>query len=460
MTSIVWFRRDLRIADNPALLSAIERGPVLPVYIYAPDEEAPWQPGAASRRWLHHSLSALQKSLQEISLPLIILQGNSLHCLQSLIKATQASAVFWNRLYEPACIKRDSAIKTTLRQANIEAQSFNAALLLEPWQVANKQGNPFRVFTPFWRHCAGLLDAAPPVAEPIPSTAQAADYRGESLSINALSLLPVIAWDKGFHDTWQTGEAAAQQQLEMALDTIDGYKDNRELPAETGTSRLSPHLHFGEISPTQVWTTIEQQASAGDKIEHRQAYLRQLIWREFAHHLLYHFPHTATQPLNERFAHYPWWQSGDKDNGHYQQSLKAWQRGQTGIAMVDAGMRELWQTGWMHNRTRMVVASLLTKNIGIHWLEGARWFWDTLVDANLANNTMGWQWTAGSGADAAPFFRIFNPNTQADRFDQAGAYRQHWLPNGWENREAIVDLKASRVTALAHYKSLPTSKHS
>ncbi|MDX1498191.1 MAG: deoxyribodipyrimidine photo-lyase, partial [Salinisphaeraceae bacterium] len=374
---------------------------------------------------------------------------------QQLIKATEAKAVLWNRLYEPAIIERDSSIKTALRDNDIHAQSFNSALLLEPWQVENKQGEPYRVFTPFWRYCMGMLDSSPPVAEEAPEKVQSADYDGEKLSIDDLALLPEISWDDGLHETWQPGETGAHEQLAQALKIIDGYNDSRDLPADEGTSRLSPHLHFGELSPAQIWTAITEQRASSKAEEHRQGYLRQLVWREFAHHLLYHFPHTAGKPLNERFESYPWWQSGDKDDQDFTDKLKAWQRGETGIAMVDAGMRELWHTGWMHNRTRMIVASLLTKNLGIHWLEGARWFWDTLVDANLANNTMGWQWTAGCGADAAPFFRIFNPDTQAERFDEQASYRDQWLPKNWQSREPIVDLKTSRQTALDNYKDLP-----
>ncbi|MGB1581514.1 MAG: cryptochrome/photolyase family protein [Nevskiales bacterium] len=456
MTTIVWFRRDLRVADNPALLSAVERGTVLPVYIHAPHEEAPWAPGAASLWWLHHSLKALQQNLKALGLPLIILQGDSLNCLQQLVRDTEADAVFWNRLYEPAIIARDAEIKKILRDRDIEARSFNAGLLLEPWQVENKQGKPFRVFTPFWRHFIGLLDAAPPVAELPPEQPRAAEYHGANLALEELALLPKLDWDRGFYDNWTPGEQAAQDQLKYALEVIDSYNDSRDMPGQFGTSRLSPHLHFGEISPAQVWTTVKQQAagSANDK-ENRLGYLRQLIWREFGHHLIYHFPETANTPLNDRFKAYPWWQSGDDDNNGHAEKLAAWQRGETGIAMVDAGMRELWTTGWMHNRTRMIVASLLTKNLGIHWLEGARWFWDTLVDANLANNTLGWQWTAGCGADAAPFFRIFNPDTQAERFDARGEYRRQWLGSDWASRPSMVNLKASRETALDHYKALP-----
>ena len=414
-TALLWLRRDLRLADNPALHHALQEArQVIPVFIHAPDEESPWQPGAASLWWLHHSLSALQRDIKILGSRLIIRRGNSLATLQQLIEETGATLVCWNRLYEPAVIARDTNIKTTLKDQDIAVSSHNAALLFEPWEVRNQQDKPFRVFTPFWKHCQTRLSQQP-LPLPRPETLPAAAAALPSLSLAELKLLPTIPWDAGMREHWQPGEAGAHALLQTFIDTAaQNYKTERDRPDKPGTSRLSPHLHFGEISPRQIVAELSAQNVAAD------AYVRELGWREFSHHLLYHFPHTSDKPLDERFGNFPW----DKNAA----GLKAWQRGQTGVPLVDAGMRELWHTGIMHNRVRMVVASFLTKNLRLHWLEGARWFWDTLVDADLPNNTQGWQWTAGCGADAAPYFRVFNPVLQAERFDPQFAYIRNWLP--------------------------------
>lgn len=414
-TALVWFRRDLRLADNPALTHALsEARNVIPVFIHAPEEESPWAPGAASLWWLHHSLESLSKDISKLGGRLILRQGASLKTLQQLIKETGATLVCWNRVYEPACIARDTEIKSALKAQDIECSSHNAALLFEPWQVRTQQDNPFRVFTPFWRHCQTRMSEQPlPLITPdsMPSVKKilASDH------LSTLDLLPRIHWDDGLRSHWQVGEAGAHARLQRFIDEAAAdYGTERNRPDKSGTSCMGPYLHFGEISPRQIVTALQdQQISA-------EGYVRELGWREFSYHLLYHFPHTTNAPLDTRFEKFPW------DNNAA--ALKAWQRGLTGIPLVDAGMRELWHTGWMHNRVRMVVASFLTKNLRIHWLEGARWFWDTLVDADLANNTQGWQWTAGCGADAAPFFRIFNPTLQAERFDPDYKYIRRWLP--------------------------------
>ncbi|MGI9291763.1 MAG: cryptochrome/photolyase family protein [Gammaproteobacteria bacterium] len=457
-TAIVWFRRDLRLADNPALLAAASAyDTVIPVFIHAPDEEAPWQPGAASNWWLHHSLSALSADLQKNGAPLIIRRGASIESLQTLIESTGATAVYWNRLYEPAVLKRDAELQKALNKQGITCADFNAYLLLDPGSVMNQSGNPYKVFTPFWKAARQLLEIRKPLAAP---QLKAVKAQPESLTVDDLSLLPDINWYAGFEANWTPGEAQALQQLdEFVADTAAAYKDDRNRPDLTGTSRLSPHLHFGEISPHQVaWAAQAQLAATPAASTGMDVFLSEVGWREFAHHLLTHFPHTTNKPLRPDFKTFPWRQV-KKNNKDY----VAWCKGSTGIPMVDAGMHELWHTGWMHNRVRMVVASFLTKNQLISWRAGAAWFWDTLVDANLASNTLGWQWTAGCGADAAPFFRIFNPVTQGEKFDPHERYVRQWCPEladvpagkahaPWTANNAypapIVDLKASRAEAL------------
>jgi len=471
---ILWLRRDLRLTDNPALLQALDDAEqIVPVYIHAPEEEGRWRPGAASRWWLHHSLKSLDEALRQRGSRLLIRHGSSLTCLSQLIEELGAEGVYWNRLYEPAIIARDKMIKQSLRERGITAESFNAALLFEPWQIRTGQGTPYKVFTPFWRACTpqlsdvGKVRAAP---RKIPTAASVT-----STPLAELNLLPRISWDGGLAAAWAPGEAAALQLLkQFSEQRIEDYADDRNRPDVVGTSRLSPHLHFGEIGPRQVVATVLQlAASAAREQRGADTYVKEIGWREFAHHLLYHFPHTAAEPMDPRFNRFAW--SNDRS------ALEAWQCARTGIPIIDAGMRELWATGWMHNRVRMVVASFLTKNLRVNWLEGAHWFWDTLVDADLANNTLGWQWTAGCGADAAPFVRVFNPVLQAERFDPERVYLRRWLPElallpdelihrPWEAGEEdlaaagvvlgrnyprpFVDLAASRTTALATYDVL------
>jgi len=477
-TALVWFRHDLRLADNPALCAALENHQnVIPVFIHAPDELDAWQPGAASRWWLHHSLKALDGQLHEPGSRLVIRSGpDSLECLRTLIKETGATHVYWNRQYEPQHIARDKVIKSTLRDASIGVDTFNAGLLFEPWAISKKDGGPFRVFTPFWKAC---LKAGPAGVHCLaPQQMPAVDKKIASVSIDTLDLLPTIPWDKDFPATWQPGEAGAQAQLHAFIDgAVIDYDDNRNRPDYAGTSMLSPHLHFGEISPRQVVQAISEFADRAVQpgvIANTESYIREIGWREFAHHLLYHFPHTTDRPLDFRFESFPW----RKD---YTDDLRAWQRGETGIPIVDAGMRELWHSGWMHNRVRMIVASLLVKNMLIPWQAGAAWFWDTLVDADLANNTLGWQWSAGCGADAAPWFRIFNPVTQAGKFDPNGHYIRRWVPEiaalpnkylaspwtapadvlascnlelGRDYPAPRIDLKTSRTRALERFQSI------
>ena len=475
MTAILWLRRDLRLDDNPALLRALESGrPLLPLYIHAPAEEHPWEPGGASRWWLHGSLAALDAALRTHGSRLRIERGESLDVLRRLIAETGATEVHWNRLYDPATRARDARIKQAIRAEGLRCASHNAALLFEPWDIKNSEDQPYKVFSAFWRACVRSIRAirpapAPSALPPYPAGAS------QGLPLEALELLPRIRWDAGLRATWTPGEPAALASLRDFLATPVGrYQEARDLPGTRGTSRLSPHLHFGEISPRRILAAVMERF--GDPTaEPVESFVREVGWREFAYHLLYHFPKTPTEPLDARFADFPW---AKEDIAS---SLHAWQKGQTGIPLVDAGMRELWQTGWMHNRVRMVVASLLTKNLLIPWQEGARWLWDTLVDADLASNTLGWQWTAGCGADAAPYFRVFNPVRQGERFDPDGAYVRRWCPElaglpdtylhqpwsapqpvltaaglrlGTHYPHPIVDLARSRDRALAAWQAI------
>jgi deoxyribodipyrimidine photo-lyase len=461
-TALLWLRRDLRLADNPALVAAIQQGyDIIPVYIHAPNEAGAWQIGAASRCWLYHSLIALQQQLLSRHSQLFCFRSeNSLHTLQQLIQETQASAVFWNRLYEPALIARDTEIKQQLRSQGIHTQSYNSALLNEPWQVQNKSKQPYKVFTPYWKTCLNL-----PITPPLPAPEQIPLPKvlpQHALTMAELNLLPRVNWDKGFYQAWDIGEVAAQRQLQAFGSRVVEYATQRDFPAIMGVSRLSPYLHFGELSPQQVHAAV--QNFAPQAVDNVLSYQRQLYWREFAYHLLYHFPETPQQALDLKFERFPWQENP--------QVLRAWQQGETGIPIIDAGMRELWQTGWMHNRVRMLVASWLTKNALIHWQTGARWFWETLLDADLANNTLGWQWVAGCGADAAPYYRLFNPMLQSSKFDEVGAYIRHWLPElknldkhsihaPWTATypprnypTPVLDFQQSRERALAAYQQL------
>lgn len=469
-TSILWLRRDLRLSDNPALCRALQANSLLPVYIDDEEENA-WPMGSASRWWLHHSLSALDGELRKLGSRLIVRRGPSLGVLREIARQTKASGVFWNRCYEPAAIQRDTEVKQALRNEGLTVESFNSALWHEPWTIVHGKEEPYRVFTPYWKVLQKRGWAEAPMAPPLALPGLATTVEG--LAVAELGLLPKIAWDAGLQAFWQPGEAGAFAKLEDFVESaVATYADRRDRPDQPGTSRLAPHLHFGEISPRQIAWALQSLLLNGES--GAECLMRELAWREFAHHLLYHFPHTPQEPLNIRFQKFPWADSGT-------QALLDWQRGRTGIPLVDAGMRELWHTGWMHNRVRMVVASYLVKNLRIHWREGARWFWDTLVDADLANNTLGWQWVAGCGADAAPYFRIFNPVLQGERFDPNGDYVRRWVPElgklparhihqPWQAPATLlqtcgvrlgvdyphpgVDLKASREQALAAFKQL------
>jgi deoxyribodipyrimidine photo-lyase len=423
LPAIVWLRQDLRLADNLALQAACRRGgPVVPVFVWAPEEEGAWPPGGASRWWLQQSLAQLAGQFRAAGAELVILRGASLTELLRVAKATGANAVFWNRRYEPAIMARDRKVEAALRASGLQTESFNGALLHEPGTILNQAGRPFQVFTPFWRTCLASGEPSEPL--PAPRRFSAPSRQPSSLPLAALDLEPKLAWTDGLRAAWQPGTAGAEAELRRFLrDGLLTYAEGRNRPDLVGTSRLSPHLHFGEISPRQVWQAVRRFAESRSipvAVWRRWQFLTELGWREFGHDLLFHYPHTPEQPLRSEFARFPW--------RKHPAWLRAWRRGQTGYPLVDAGMRELWSTGWMHNRVRMVAASFLVKNLLLPWQEGAGWFWDALVDSDLANNTLGWQWTAGCGADAAPFFRIFNPVSQGEKFDPDGCYVRRWLP--------------------------------
>jgi deoxyribodipyrimidine photo-lyase len=425
MTTIVWFRQDLRLADNAALGAALESGmPIVPVFIFAPAEEGHWAPGGAARWWLHHSLARLDEDLRRVGSKLCLrAEPDSRAALQRLAQECGATRVLWNRRYEPAAILRDRGIKAALRAGGLDVDSYNSALLREPWEAKTQSGGPYQVFSPFWRHCLAQADPAEPSAAP--ASLPAPRHWPASQSLDDLALLPRRDWAAGFDAAWTPGSAGAHRTLDEFLrGAWQDYETTRNRPDLPGTSRLSPHLHFGDIGPREIWHAARRFALArepGGRADWRQSqFLTELGWREFAHHLIYHFPHTPEQPLRAEFARFPW----KSDPA----ALRAWQRGATGYPIVDAGMRQLWRTGWMHNRVRMIAASFLVKDLLLPWTDGARWFWDTLVDADLASNTLGWQWVAGCGADAAPYFRIFNPVTQATKFDPEGTYVRQWVP--------------------------------
>jgi deoxyribodipyrimidine photo-lyase len=465
---LVWFRHDLRLADNPALHAAVASGSqVVPVYVHAPEEEGRWPPGAASRAWLARSLAALQAALLRRGARLVLRQGDSLAALRALAAEVGAEALYFNLRIEPAARERDRIVAAALRAEGLQVRRFAPDLLLDPSRLHNAEGRPYRVFTPFWRAVAAQLEH---LAAPLPAPARIVAPTVDSLPLTSLRLVPRPRWDRGLWATWEPGEAGAARALEaFASDGVGRYADDRDRPDLPGTSMLSPHLHFGEIGPRQlVHRVLRSRGAAG------AAFLRQLGWREFCAHLLWHFPHAADADLQP----HPGLHWVDIDP----QRLQAWREGRTGVPIVDAGMRELWQTGWMHNRVRMIVASFLTRNLRGHWLHGARWFWDTLVDADLANNAMGWQWVAGTGADAVPWFRIMNPVLQGQRFDPHGHYvRRHlpelaalptaaihapWLQPGLlaaaapdYPRQPIVDLKASREAALAAWRARTAPMH-
>jgi deoxyribodipyrimidine photo-lyase len=419
---IHWFRQDLRLHDNAALSAAISSGrPVVPVFLFddaAPERETP---GGASRWWLHQSLSSLASSLRRFGSDLVLRRGAAPDVLSALIADTGATAVHMTRCYEPYAAAIERELSKKLTKIGVELRRFGGGLLVEPENIATREGRPYRVFTPFDKACLSQLSTASPVA--LPRAIPAPQSLPEGDLLEDWGLEPSTPdWAGGLRATWIPGEHGAESRLDSFLDnTLGDYEKLRDLPGKNGTSRLSPHLHFGEISPRQCWhQTVLAAEMGGQSDSGATAFLRELVWREFSYHLLYHFPALPEAPLRKDFERFPW-----QDD---QELLTAWQRGQTGYPIVDAGMRELWHSRWMHNRVRMIVASFLVKDLLIPWQAGAAWFWDTLVDADLANNSASWQWVAGCGADAAPFFRIFNPVTQGRKFDPDGGYVRRWVP--------------------------------
>lgn len=411
-TVLLWFRRDLRLADHPALVAAAATGaPIVPVFVWDA-QEAP-APGAASRWWLHQSLERLDAALRAIGSRLIVRCGSAAETLAALAAETHARRVFCNRVFEPAALGCEAEVERGLRARGVALEGFNGSLLFEPGSIRNTAGGAFQVFTPFWRACQKLAGT---LREPLgePRKIPAPGKWPASATIAELELEPKIDWAAGIRAAWTPGETAARERLRrFAEGPVTGYETERDRPDHEGTSRLSPHLHFGEIGPVQVWHAVAERPGA-------ESFLRQLAWREFSYHLLCAYPETVREPFQAQFRAFPWRRN--------RRRLEAWQRGQTGYPYVDAAMRELWTTGWMHNRARMAVASFLVKHLLIPWQDGAAWFMDTLVDADLANNTMGWQWTAGCGVDAAPYFRVFNPVLQGEKFDPQGDYVRRWVP--------------------------------
>ena len=439
--SVVWFRDDLRLSDNPALQAAVARNAPL-VLLYLLDEVSPGiRPlGGATRWWLHHSLTALTADIERLGGRLVLRRGSADDEVPKMVAETRAGAVFWNRRYG-ASRHLDALLKTRLRDEGVEVASFPGHLLVEPGTVTTDSGTPYQVFTPFWRAAREL-----PMREPLPAPAHleaGPDVDGETL--DDWKLLPTRPdWAAGLREAWEPGEAAAHRRLEeFATDGIADY-DRRDEPS-IGTSKLSPHLRFGEISPAQIWERLHGDLTAAAR-RNVPKFLSELGWRDFNWSILYEHADLATVNYRRAYDEFPWsWDRGPE--------VEAWQQGRTGIPLVDAGMRELWRTGTMHNRVRMVVASFLVKNLLRHWRIGEEWFWDTLVDADEASNPGNWQWVAGSGADAAPYFRVFNPVLQAAKFDPSGEYIRRWVPDD-ELLAPIVDLAESRRGALEAFASI------
>jgi deoxyribodipyrimidine photo-lyase len=416
--NILWLRQDLRLSDNPALYyAAKDDSPLIIVYIHDSSQQA-WSMGKASKWWLHQSLIALDASLKKrYQLPLLFLQGDPLTVLNRLIQQTNAKAVFCNMCFEPHLFKRDIQIESALAAQNIALHKYNASLLLAPWLYHNQAKKPFKVFTPFWKSLQKRM-----LREIYPIPKSLISYKVEGCLLEDFQLLSSVPWYEKLEKYWQPGEKSAKQKLKSFLyGHAKNYALKRDLPGFEGTSKLSPHLHFGEIGPIQVWHAVqyflEENPSQSTSL---LKFLSELAWREFAYHLLHYHPAIPDEPFKPAFNQLPWENSSA--------FLKKWQQGQTGYPIVDAGMKELWETGWMHNRVRMIVASFLTKHLLQPWQKGEAWFWDTLVDADLANNAVSWQWVAGCGPDAAPYFRIFNPVLQGEKFDAEGAYIKKWLP--------------------------------
>jgi deoxyribodipyrimidine photo-lyase len=455
-TAIYWFRRDLRIQDNLALTEAMGHHEKV-ILLYSLDTDI----GAAQKWWLHHSLVALQHSLNALGSHLVLVPQLNIEGFEILIQTYAVTAIYWNRRYSEKEMSNDASIKTYFKSKGLTIKSYNGYLLNEPWTIQNQSGSGFKVFTPYWKHCIKTLqlpslpsiDALKPNPHP------------PCFDINQAQLLPTKPnWALGFSDYWEPGEKGAHKKLDNFIDnSLRGYATNRDIPPRRATSYLSPHLHFGEIHPARIFQTIQPMHIIPGLEQDMTRFLAELGWREFSYHLLYHYPKLPSENFNPKFNAFPWHQDDA--------ALKAWQRGETGYPIIDAGMRELWHTGYMHNRVRMIAASFLTKDLFIDWRVGAEWFLYTLLDADPANNSASWQWVAGCGADAAPYFRIFNPTLQSEKFDPNGDYIKTWVPElknlspknihaPWTSSlniqypKPIVEHSKARELALTYYKNL------
>jgi deoxyribodipyrimidine photo-lyase len=415
--TLVWFRQDLRLKDNPALYFAASNADAL-LFVYILDDETPdtWRMGAASRWWLHHSLTSLASTLEEKGHQLVLKRGNAESVLKELVVEENIDEVVFNRCYEPYNQQLEKGLHDSL---GAEVKHFNGSLLFDLDSVKTQGGGYYKVYTAFWKSC--LKNGVVKEALAVPDLKSVKSISAESDGLNDWRLLPTKPdWAKGLKAEWTPGEEGARKAAEAFLEEgVAHYGNGRDVPSQKYTSKLSPHLHFGEVSPRQIWQATHMHQGES-KTKNHEKFLAEVGWREFAHYLLHHFPTFPEKNFNAKFDPFPWLKNPE--------GLKAWQRGETGYPIVDAGMRQLWQTGWMHNRVRMIVASFLTKHLLIHWEEGEKWFWDTLVDADLANNAAGWQWVAGTGADASPYFRVFNPILQGEKFDKEGEYVREWVP--------------------------------
>jgi deoxyribodipyrimidine photo-lyase len=463
--TIVWFRNDLRLDDQPAVAFAgAASEPVVPVFCWHPEGAGRWAPGGASRWWLDRSLRSLEASLSAIGSRLVLRTQDPAVALVEIARASGATSIAFGRRFEPWAVAEQERVEQACRAAGISTHAFLGNLMFDPAEIRTGSGVPYKVFTPFWKNCLARETPAKPKSAPKTLVAPASWPSG--VTVDALGLKPRIAWDAGLAEMWTPGEAGGAKRAKVFLDgPMGGYAEGRDMPGRTGTSMLSPHLAWGEVSPRRLWHAVEARLEGKDKSFRSSAdkFRAELGWREFGWHVLANFPRTAEDPLRPEFRNFPWQESA--------RNLRAWQKGRTGYPLIDAGMRQLWHTGWMHNRVRMSVSSFLVKHLRQHWLHGADWFWDTLVDADLASNTLGWQWSAGCGADAAPYFRIFNPTLQGEKFDGDGAYVTHWVPElaklptdmvhrPWEMPMAapaypapIVDHAQAREAALAALKA-------
>jgi len=416
--AILWFRQDLRTDDHPALHAASANGrAVQPVFILDDTSEGEWRIGGAGRWWLHHSLSALQAQLMELGAPLLLRCGAASDVLAVLAQEIDAGSVHCSLRYEPSGSAQEERVRTALAKIGVSFTAHSGALLHDPHALRTGTGVPYKVYTPFAKSLRAKVEIESPLAAP--RSLRGVVKQPVGLSLDSLQLLPSKDWAGTMRVWWTPGERGAQKRLAAFIaDPVRQYGEARDIPSQDGTSSLSPHMHWGELSPRRVWTDVSR--STAGRSNGAAKFLAEILWREFAAHVLLNFPATASKPLRPEFAKFPWQPS--------KRHLRAWQVGRTGYPIVDAGMRQLWATGWMHNRVRMIVASFLVKHLLQSWQDGARWFWDTLCDADLASNTLGWQWSAGCGADAAPYFRIFNPILQGEKFDPQGDFVRKWVP--------------------------------